>query len=248
MTTGLTPDHEEVTGFSPWRMSGRLQRLCAVLSLGLPASGAGVSLFSDDGPVGGTVGGTAAAWGPNCREIEQLQLSLGEGPGIHAFTSRRPVLEPDLTGGGMGRWPGFAPAAHDFGVRAVFAIPLQVGATRLGALSIYRRQPGSLSSTAVSHAHAFADLTVRILLEEQGEEQGTPSSSPTGIGDVMRHQAEVHQAQGMVTVDLGVSLSEAMARLRAHAYAEERPLTDVARDVVAGTLVFGRDTPPPRQE
>jgi hypothetical protein len=45
----------------------------------------------------------------------------------------------------------------------------------------------------------------------------------------------------MVMIQLGVSLAEAMSRLRAHAYAHERRLGDVARDVVARRLEFEPD-------
>ena len=235
---GRLIDDELAVDGSPEGMRGRLQRLCAVLTRVLPASGAGVSLLTE-GQLGG---GTAAAWGPNSREIEELQFSLGEGPCIDAFTSRRPVLEPDLLGRGMRRWPGYAPAAHDFGVRAVFAIPLQVGAARLGALDIYRQEPGSLSAAALSQAVTFADLTVSLLLDGQDTTTGD-GETLTGVDDVLAYRAEVSQAQGMVMVDLGVSLTEAMARLRGHAYAEGRLLSEVAHDVVAGTLKLDRDTP-----
>ena len=46
----------------------------------------------------------------------------------------------------------------------------------------------------------------------------------------------------MVMVDLGVGIEEAMARLRAHSYAEGRSIGDVAKDIVAGKLTLDRDT------
>jgi len=232
----LIDDEFADDGF-PEGMRGRLQRLCKVLTRVLPASAAGVCLLTE-GQVGG---GTAAVWGPNSHELEELQFSLGEGPSIDAFTSRRPVLEPDLPGRGMLRWPGYAPAAHDYGVRAVFAIPLQVGAARLGALDIYREEVGSLSAKALSQAVTFADIAVTLLCD--GQDTTAESETVTSVDDVLAYRAEVYQAQGMVMVDLGVTLTEAMARLRGYAYAEGLPLIDVARYVVAGTLKLDRDTP-----
>ena len=239
---GRLIDDERAVDGSPEGTCGRLQRLCTVLTRVLPASGAGVSLWSED-QVGG---GTAAVWGPNSREIEELHFSLGEGPCIDAFTSRRPVLEPDLLGRGMRRWPGYAPAAHDFGVEAVFAIPLQVGAARLGALDIYRQEPGSLSAAALSQAVTFADLTVNVLLDGQDTANGD-GETLTGVDDVLAYRAEVYQAQGMVMVDLGVTLTEAMARLRGHAYAAGRPLSEVAHDIVAGYPEVGPGHPHERR-
>jgi hypothetical protein len=45
----------------------------------------------------------------------------------------------------------------------------------------------------------------------------------------------------MVVAQLGVSAADALARLRAHAFAEQRLLGDVARDVVARRLCFTED-------
>jgi AmiR/NasT family two-component response regulator len=53
----------------------------------------------------------------------------------------------------------------------------------------------------------------------------------------------VHQATGLVLAQLGVSAEAAFARLRAYAYAEDRRLDDVARDVVERRLRFEPDPP-----
>jgi hypothetical protein len=52
-------------------------------------------------------------------------------------------------------------------------------------------------------------------------------------------RAQVHQAAGMISVQLGVSLAEALVRLRARAFAEDRLIAEVAADVVARRLRFG---------
>jgi hypothetical protein len=214
---------------------GRMERLCSALTRHLPARGVGVSVLTDAALHGGTV----AASDPVSRRLDELQFALGEGPCIDAYSLRRPVLEPDLLGQGAQRWPGYAAAAQGEGVRAVFAFPLQIGTARAGALDIYREEPGQLSDGAVTQALTFADVALRLLLDTQH-----PSgAAPTELDDALAYRLEVYQAQGMVMVDLGVSLDEALARLRAHAYAEERSLTDVARDVVAGTLRLSRDKP-----
>ncbi|WP_411283972.1 GAF and ANTAR domain-containing protein [Lapillicoccus sp.] len=211
---------------------GRLERLCTALVRALPASGAGVSLINEDH----TGGGIAAASAPLSRRLEELEFTHGEGPSVTSFDVRRPVLEPDLAGRGMRRWPGYAPDAYGLGVRAVFAFPLQVGAARLGALEIYRDEPVPLSAPALRQAFTFAEVALALLLDGQN------GATAAGLDDVLAYRAEVYQAQGMVMIDLGVSLTEAMARLRGHAYAENRYLSDVARDVVAGKLALDVDS------
>lgn len=175
---GRLIDEEPAVDGAPEGMRGRLQRLCTVMTRVLPATGAGVSVLTEIR----IEGGTAAAWGPDSRALEELQFSLGEGPCIEAFTSRRPVLEPDLPGRGMQRWPAYGPVAHAYGVRAVFAIPLQVGGARLGALDIYRDEPGSLSAVNLSQAVTFADLAVSVLLDAQNAADG---DTVTGVNDVL---------------------------------------------------------------
>ncbi|MFC4999445.1 GAF and ANTAR domain-containing protein [Dactylosporangium cerinum] len=213
---------------------GALQRLCKAAVGALSASGAGVSVMVEGGGRG-----VAAASDPASERIEELQFVLGEGPCIDAFASRRPVLVPDLTDGGAHRWPAYTSAAHDGGVRAVFAFPLQVGAARLGVLDVFRTRAGLLSSVELRQAFAFADLAVRTLLD--GQDDAIEGAAADGLDEAIGHSAELFQAQGMVMVQLGVSLAEALVRIRAYTYAENRRLNDVAGDIVSRRLRFDPD-------
>ncbi|GIF26508.1 GAF domain-containing protein [Paractinoplanes tereljensis] len=185
--------------------------------------------------------GVAAVSEPAYEAIEELQFTLGEGPCLEAFATRQPVLVPELAGPAMLRWPGYTPAIHDRGLRAVFAFPLQVGAARLGVLDVFRAEEGALSAGQVRQALTFADVAVTTLLDEQ--ERAAPGTAAEGLDEVMGQRAEVYQAQGMVSVQMGVTLVDALARLRAYSYAENRPLGEVARDVVARRLTFDSDQP-----
>ncbi len=171
----------------------------------------------------------------------RLQLTLGEGPCIDAYTTHRPVLEPDLLNLRKGRWPGYAPAATALGIRAVFSLPLQVGAAGFGAMDVYRVTAGSLSAHSLGLALTFADVVTETLLDVQ--DGSTQDDAPSDLDDVLDAHYVVYQAQGMTMVDLGVSLVDALARLRAHAFAEQRQLHDVARDVVEGRLRLAADAP-----
>ena len=161
--------------------------------------------------------------------IQELQFDLGEGPGPDAYAAGRPVLIPDLRSC-SGRWPGFAAAAIERGTEAVFTFPLQLGAVRFGVLTCARAEAGSLGPRELSAGLIFAEVATELLLD----------SSPTGDHpDPELHAAihvhdEVYQAQGMVMVDLGVSLDVALARMRAVAYAEGSSLQELAADIVAG--------------
>ena len=211
-----------------------LRRVCRAAARELSASGVGISVLTEDG-----VRGFCAASDQLSERVEELQFVLGEGPCIDAFASRRPVLTADLSDGAMTRWPVYAPAAYQDGVRAVFAFPLQIGAARLGIMDIFRQHSGALTGEELTTALIFADVTVEALLDylERGGDGGTFDGPGLSVG----HRAQLFQAQGMVMVQLGVTLSEALVRMRAYAYSENCRLDDVAREVVNRTLRFDRD-------
>ena len=174
------------------------------------------------------------------RELAELQLILGEGPLFDASVSGGPVLASDLSDGDSGaRWPAFAPAATQAGAAAVFAFPLVIGAIRAGVLGLYRDRPGSLSDFQLGDALTFADSATMLLLDGQDGAGGAtgpgdgPGGQPAGLAS---YRAEVDQATGMLTEQLGVSITDAFVRLRAYAYANDLQLADVARDIVARRL------------
>jgi hypothetical protein len=219
---------------------GSLRRLCAAATQALLASGAAVVVMAEDG-----VRGVTVASDPASERIEELQALLGEGPLTDAFANRRPVLVPDLAAA-MARWPVYTPAAADLGVRAAFAFPLQVGAARLGVLGIFRVRPGPLSGGELRQALMFAEVALTTLLD--GQESAPRGAPAEGLAGGVERRAEVFQAQGMVMIQLGVGLAEALARMRAHAYAGNRQLGEVAADIVARRLRFDPDQRGPQAD
>ncbi|BCY09826.1 GAF and ANTAR domain-containing protein [Actinoplanes sp. L3-i22] len=214
---------------------GPLQRICRAAVVALAASGSGISVMTTDG-----TRGVCVTSDPVSERIEELQFTLGEGPCVDAFAARRPVLAADLSNFAGFRWPVYAPTARDDGVRAVFAFPIQVGAVQLGVLDIYRDRVGPLDGAELRTAVMLADLTVEALLDMQASGVARDGAGAAGLD--VGHRAELFQAQGMVMVQLGVSIGEALVRMRAYAYAENRRLGDVAHDVVTRRLRWdGRD-------
>lgn len=216
-------------------LPARLVRDC---SEALPVSGVGLALMTDRGPAG-----TVAATDGAALELEDLQFTLGEGPCVDASTTGRPVLQPDLATTAPGRWPAFAGGALAAGVAAVFALPLRVGAIRVGVLDLYRATPGALTGGQLREALAFADAATLLLLYLQTRDPA--EEFPVDTLALPGDRAEVHQATGVLSVQAGVGLPEALVLLRARAYAEQRPVAAVARDVLAGRVDF-TDRPPDR--
>jgi hypothetical protein len=200
----------------------------------IDVTGAGIMLMVD-GDHRGTLGSSNATMGI----IEDLQFTLGEGPCLDSYRFGRPVFEPTLADPVTARWPSFTPPAVDAGVQAIFGFPLQVGAIRLGALDIYVDRPGDLSETQLADALIMADVITHEVLELQA---GAPLDAlASELDDADRMRVVVHQASGMIAIQLDISISDALIRLRAYAYAAKLAVNDVAQGVVARTLRLRRD-------
>ncbi|MCZ4117864.1 ANTAR domain-containing protein [Streptomyces sp. H39-S7] len=232
-------------------------RLCAQV---LDVDGIAISVASN---------GTELLWfsDEESARLDDLQFTLGEGPSVEASRDGSLNLESNLERAFGERWPAFVPAAVDSGVCAVFAFPLRLGAVCFGAMTGHRHRSGPLGEQAVADALTIADAMAVYLLAlgpretgpaalaggagaghptgRGGEDTGDNGAGgfgtgfPTGFGDL--HRAEVHQAAGISSLRLDVPLPEALVRLRAYAYAAERPILDVARDIIGNRLYLTRD-------
>lgn len=217
---------------SPDPETGHLCTGCARIA---DMSGAGIMLMSGDVPRGSICTTNAVS---AC--IEQLQYDLMEGPCVDAYRLDRPVLEPDLASPTTPRWVAFTGPALDAGVRAIFGFPLQVGAVRLGALNLYRDRPGPLSPEQHADVLVLADIAAQSVLILQA------SAAPGQLAQALENDSEfqyvVHQAAGMVSAQLEISLTHALIRLRAYAFGNEVPLLEVATAVVGRRLRFDGTT------
>jgi hypothetical protein len=171
---------------------------------------------------------------PAFDQLEDLQFTLGIGPGIDAFRAGEPVIEADLVNEPPDQWPGYADQAIRSGVRAVFSFPLQIGAARSGVLTFYQLEPGSLHEERYADALIMAGVATRSILDLQAGASDGALAAGLASGHV--DHADVHQASGMISVQLDIGVGEALARLRAHAFAEGRDVHHVAREVLARRL------------
>ncbi len=199
-------------------------RVCSFAVDKLSVSGCAVLLI-----VGADVVETFASAGPQSQQIADLQFTLGEGPCIEAHRSGYPVLVPDLSAESL-RWPAFAPAAVDLGVRAEFSLPLQVGAASLGTLDMSGSRTGMLANTELTDALVAADIATDALLILQDLDGSTELERLLETDGTNR--LVVHQATGMLAVRLDVKPSDALAWLRARAFRTGRALHEIARAVV----------------
>jgi hypothetical protein len=203
--------------------------VCAAVVPGVQVTGAWLSAAR-----GAEAGHLMRVTNDVSERLAELQLTLGEGPSLDASASGNPALASDLADGEAGfRWPAFTPAAYAVGAAAVFAFPLAIGAIRAGVLGLYRDRAGPLSDFQLGDALVFADTATLLLLDAQERAATGPGGQPAGLA---LHRAEIDQATGMLTEQLGVSITDAFTRLRAYAYANDLRLADVARDIVGHRL------------
>lgn len=210
------------------------QRVCATTSSLLGADCASLALTATH----------AASWieGSDDRAImlDEQQFALGDGPTFLAVGALSPVMAIDMNSSeSLHRWPAFSPVARRLDIHGVFAFPLTVGEARLGVMTAYRDRPGALSATEYADGLVVASLATMALLQLQA------GASPGELAEVFSpgvdHHAQVQLAAGMVSEQLDVSIVEALVRIRAHAYAQERSVNSVARSIIDRELTFEKE-------
>ncbi|HEX6403759.1 MAG TPA: GAF and ANTAR domain-containing protein [Pseudonocardiaceae bacterium] len=176
---------------------------------------------------------------PLSRRMEELQLTIGEGPTLDILAGSSAILVEDLDAPDyQKRWPLFASQAVDTGIRATHVLPLRIGGIRGGALALYTDRPARLPAETLAEAWVFSELALELLFDEQAG-IGTQNGYPTYRQ--FETPAEIHQATGMISVQLGISVVDAFTRLRARAFADDRPLSELATDVVARRIRFDHE-------
>jgi hypothetical protein len=206
-------------------------RLCLASSTAVGVDAAGVSLIAADHH------STVATSDRLAEQAEDLQASSRQGPCFDAVLEGRAILAPNLADQQtLNRWPEFARSALDVGIHAVFGFPLSIDGHPIGALDLYSRTPFELSDGGINDALVLADLTAIAVHDGKDHGRIDEVGLSSSLDEPWAHRAVVHHATGMTAVELGVSVDEALLRLRAYAFAASRTLDDVSRDVVARRL------------
>lgn len=205
-----------------------LATLCVRVLEILPADGCAIVLMSADRGQGlaGASDGTASAG-------QDLEFTLGQGPGMDAFAEGVTVLVEDLEADG--RWPQFSSSASNLGIHSVCALPLEVGSIRLGVLSLFGTRRSGLDAEHLSEAHLVAGLVTHLVIGLQSEIASESLSFGLELSD---YRAVVHQATGMISAQLSCNPEEALVRLRGFSYSDGRSIEEVSKEVVGGSIRF----------
>ncbi|MEU9916222.1 GAF and ANTAR domain-containing protein [Streptomyces sp. NPDC051001] len=219
-----------MSGLPPPEVPAALCRTCIRL---LPAvSGLSISVLGD----GADMGVVLCASDGVAARLAEIQYTLGEGPCREAVRLGAPVFATDLTRTpDTRRWPLFSVQAARAGVKAVCSLPLAAAGGSLGTLDLYQRARGSLSGDHLRTALLVADaVTLAVLALDRASPDF--EGVVTWLEGAETDREEVHQATGMIMMQLGVSAEEALLRLRARAFAQGRTSTEVARAIIDRTM------------
>jgi len=217
-------------------MADRLCRACVQL---LEVDGAAISVMLE-----GSSQGTIGSSGELSRRLDELQFTFGEGPCIDAVRLEVPVIAENLADPSEQRWPAYAPTVVGLGVYAVYALPIVLANSVVGALDLYRHHPGSLQGDRWLGGLMATELAVVPMLGllADGADMLTVVDSDAAWDQLASlARVEVYQATGMVMAQLGVGPAEALVRLRAHAFVHGLTASEVAWSIVGRQLSLESD-------
>ncbi|MFE5565627.1 GAF and ANTAR domain-containing protein [Amycolatopsis japonica] len=164
---------------------------------------------------------------PVAARANDLEYMFGEGPSWGVPGEPGVCGERELSS----RWPGFGPAVRELGVRAVVSARLGQRETPLGTLTAYRPEPEPDAEIARSTELVAEALTATALHPDVrlDADDGLPVHPLFGDLDL---QVVVHQATGMLMTNQDCDASDALALIRARAYAQDESVMETARKIV----------------
>jgi hypothetical protein len=154
-----------------------------------------------------------------------------------------PVLVPDLDSPTEQRWPSFRAAAIEAGISAVFALPVAVATETVGALDLFRLQSRALTGDTLMGGLWAAELAALPLLDLMNADVDWRGLGQGDAWDQLAslERVEVYQATGMLIGALGITVTEALVRLRGHAFAQGMTASEAAWAIVKQQVPLNPD-------
>ena len=190
----------------------------------LAAGAAGVMLADPRGQLR-----IAAASSEEAGLLELFQLQNDQGPCLECFRTGRPVTATGLAAPAQ-RWPQFAQAATQAGFQSVQALPMRLRDQVIGALNLFRAEPGPLGAADLRIGQALADVATIGLLHERNVRRSETAAEQ--LQGALNSRVVIEQAKGKLAERLGIDMDRAFSMLRDYARTTNQRLTDVARTFV----------------
>ena len=192
----------------------------------LIADAAGVMLTDEDGILQ-----LSAASSEEPHVLELFEAQLHEGPCYDAVVMGQPIIEHDVKAA-IDRWPIFVAKAVEAGVEAVYAFPLHLRDTRVGALNAFRHNRGSFQERDLYAGQALADVATIGVVQDRAIRHAHQRSEQLQIA--LDSRVLIEQAKGVLAERRAVDLGVAFEMLRRHARNNSVSIREVCRDVIEG--------------
>lgn len=205
-----------------------LHLLCEQTADVLTVQAVGVLVEDDDGRLA-----LSSASSRESASLDLFELQAEEGPCFDAYQQGERVVVPDLRDA-RDRWPRFVELALGLGFRSAFGFPLRLGDECVGAMNLFRHDPGSLDEDQFVVAEAFTNLATvgllsrrRVLDAEERSEQ---------LRRALASRVLIEQAKGAVAARRDIGPEEAFRLIRDHARSSRTTLREVCEAVMEGDL------------
>jgi GAF domain-containing protein len=173
----------------------------------------------------------AAASTERARVVELFQLQSDEGPCLDCFRTSRAVAAPDLRE--MTDWPRFIAHTLQTGYRSVHALPMRLRSETIGALNLFRVDPGALTAEELRIAQALADVATIGILQERAIRRREVIAEQLQVA--LNSRVIIEQAKGVLAERGQLDMERAFELIRGHARSTNQLLSNVALSVVNGT-------------
>jgi transcriptional regulator with GAF, ATPase, and Fis domain len=174
-----------------------------------------------------------AASTEQARVAELFQIQNDEGPCLDCYRTGQVVITDIRAEQAAARWPRFAAAAQEMGFAAVHAIPMRLRDQVIGTLNLFRTAADGLDPAVARAARALVDIATIGILQERAVRQQEVVAGQLQVA--LNSRVLIEQAKGILAERLQTTPDQAFLLLRGYARNHNRPLTQLAADVVAGT-------------
>jgi transcriptional regulator with GAF, ATPase, and Fis domain len=169
------------------------------------------------------------------RIVEAMQLSAVAGPCIDAYRRSEIVSVPDIAAM-PDSYSLFRASALEQGFRSVYAIPLRLRTSTIGAVNLLRITTGELNTTDRRAAQALTDVATIGILQERSIRAGEVLQQQ--LQHALDSRVVIEQAKGVLAHTYDLTMDQAFERLRGFARAERITIATAARGLVDRTLLF----------
>jgi len=194
----------------------------------LDASAAGIMLADQRGGLQVMASSTEEA-----RLLELYELQNNEGPCLDCYRTGQPVARSGLPAM-RALWPVFTERLQELGFNSAQAVPMRLRSETIGALNIFRTEPGLLSETDLRLGQAMADVATVGLLQERAIAEREVLA--TQLQAALTSRVQLEQAKGVLAERAGLEMDQAFKLMRDYARGNNRRLSEIAAEIINGSI------------